>query len=212
MTAWKVRHEGSPQSIEGLSLPQLLEGLQDGRWEPTDEVMGPQDAAWQPIENHPQLAEVAADLEPPPPRVYDDETRLDMNALIDVCLVLLIFFIMTTSYSLLQKRLDAPNATPSAPGPATITEKEVNDLMIRVSIHMKDGKPETTVEKEVVDPRRLEQVLSSLTNQTGKHELVLEHDDDVPQQAVVAVLDAARGARVERVRLVVPETAPPAKQ
>jgi biopolymer transport protein ExbD len=210
MNAWKVRHEGSPQSIEGLSLPQVLEGLQDGRWEPTDEVMGPQDGAWQAIENHPQLAEVAADLEPPPPRVYDDETRLDMNALIDVCLVLLIFFILTTSYSLLQKRLDAPNATTNSPGPATITEKEVNDLMIRVAVRMKDGKPVTTIENNVVEPARLEQALLALTSQTSKHELVLEHDDDVPQQAVVAVLDAARGARIERVRLVVPETpAPP---
>ena len=60
---WKVRHQGSPQSVEGLTLAQVVEGLQDGLWEPTDEVMGPQDKDWVAIENHPQLAEVAMAVE-----------------------------------------------------------------------------------------------------------------------------------------------------
>ena len=44
--SWKIRHEGSPRSIEGLSLQAVVDGLQDGLWEPTDEVMGPQDPQW----------------------------------------------------------------------------------------------------------------------------------------------------------------------
>src|SRR5713101_5012228 len=105
--SWKIRHEGSPRALEGLTLTQVVEGLQDGLWEVTDEVMGPQDEQWVAIESHPQLAEVALDLEPPP-RHQEDETRLDMNPLIDVALVLLIFFILTTSYAALQKVLDMP--------------------------------------------------------------------------------------------------------
>src|SRR5262245_36028106 len=111
---YSVRHQGSPQSVPNLTPAQIVEGLQEGMWEPTDEVRGPQDADWVAIEAHPQFAEIAADLEPPPPRVYDDETRLDFNALIDVCLVLLIFFILTTSYATLQKILDAPDVTSEA--------------------------------------------------------------------------------------------------
>ena len=95
--SWRIRHEGSPVSLDDLSLPEIVEGLQDGHWEPTDEVMGPDDREWVAIENHPQLAEAAAELEPPPPRTYDDETRLDFNALIDVTLVLLIFFMIVLS-------------------------------------------------------------------------------------------------------------------
>jgi hypothetical protein len=107
--SWKVRHQGSPESTGDLTLAQVTEGLLDGHWEPTDEVQGPQDATWVPLEVHPQFAEVAAELEPPPPRVYDDETRLDMTPLIDVCLVLLIFFILTTTYANLQKIIEAAN-------------------------------------------------------------------------------------------------------
>ena len=37
--SWKIRHEGSPKSMEGLTPAQVVEGLQDGLWEATDEVM-----------------------------------------------------------------------------------------------------------------------------------------------------------------------------
>lgn len=62
---WKLRHEGSPRELGELTLAQIVEGLRDGLWEPTDEVMGPTDSAWQAIENHPALAEVAEDIEAP---------------------------------------------------------------------------------------------------------------------------------------------------
>jgi biopolymer transport protein ExbD len=205
MTAWKVRHEGSPRSIEDLSLPQVLEGLQDGRWEPTDEVMGPQDSDWTAIENHLQLAEVAADLEPPPPRPYDDETRLDMTPLIDVCLVLLIFMILTTSYAILQKRLDAPNSTTDKPDLPVVTKQQVDEQMIPVTITMEGDKPVTRVGDQVVAPERLELVLQGMVRSTKKTQLLLDHADDVPERAVVEVLDAARGAGLEKVSLRVPD-------
>ncbi|HMF11620.1 MAG TPA: biopolymer transporter ExbD, partial [Gemmataceae bacterium] len=183
----------------------VAEGLADGRWEPTDEVMGPNDSSWVPIENHPQLAEIAADLEPPPPRVYDDETRLDMNALIDVCLVLLIFFILTTSYAVLQKRLEAPGVTADRLGPAVVTKDKVEQQMIRVSLKMEDGQPVTRIEERVVDPSRLESELRSFGKAVKKTQVLLEHDDEVPQRTVVKVLDAAKGAGMEKVSLVVPD-------
>jgi biopolymer transport protein ExbD len=204
MSAWKLRHEGSPRSIEGLSVPQILEGLQDGRWEPTDEVMGPRDTTWTAIENHPQFAEVAADLEPPPPRVYDDETRLDMNPLIDVCLVLLVFFILTTTYAVLQKRLDAPNTTSQKPGPVTITKKDVEETMIKVAIVMDNGRPVIKVEDEAVAPERLEAKLTSFVRSKHKTKMLLDYQADVPHRSVVEVLDAARGAEMTGVSLVVP--------
>jgi biopolymer transport protein ExbD len=202
---WKIRHQGSPSALGNLTLAQVAEGLADGHWEPTDEVMGPNDTTWIPIENHPQLEDIAAELEPPPPRHYDDETRLDMNALIDVCLVLLIFFILTTSYAVLQKRLEAPGVSADKVGPPVITKEKVEQQMVHVILRMENGKPVIQVEKEVVDPDRLEAELSKYLKATKKTQLLLEHEYDVPQSAVVAVLDAAKGAGMEKVSLVVPE-------
>jgi biopolymer transport protein ExbD len=204
MTAWKVRHEGSPRSIDGLSLQQVIEGLQDGRWEPTDEVMGPQETEWVAIENHPQLAEIAADLEPPPPRVYDDETRLDMNALIDVCLVLLIFFMLTTTYAALQARLDAPNPSTDKADLPVVSQQQVEQNMVKVSVTMENGQAVTRIESQVVPENALEYELKKFVK-LAKTTVLLEHSDDVPEKAVVAVLDAARGADVNKICLVVPD-------
>jgi biopolymer transport protein ExbD len=201
---WKVRHQGSPQSVEGLSLAQVVEGLQDGLWEPTDEVMGPGESEWVAIENHPQLAEIAADIEPPPPREYDDETRLDMNPLIDVCLVLLVFFILTTTYAALQNRLEAGDVSTDPVGRVVVTAEQVKQQMIHVTVKMQDGQPVFRVEEEVVDEDHLLARLKSYVRQTSHTDLLLEHDGDVPHGAVVAVMDAAKGAGMNRIRLVVP--------
>ena len=107
---WQVRHEGSPQVVRDLTLQQIVDGLRDGLWETTDEVVGPGETRWQPIESHPQLADVAMDLEDLRPPRHQEATSLDMNALIDVCLVLLIFFILTTSYANLVQKV-VPMAT-----------------------------------------------------------------------------------------------------
>jgi biopolymer transport protein ExbD len=206
---WKIRHQGSPTALSNLTLAQVAEGLVDGRWEPTDEVMGPNDADWVPIEIHPQLADIAADLEPPPPRHYDDETRLDMNALIDVCLVLLIFFILTTSYAVLQKRLEAPGVSADKVGPPVVTREKVDQQMVRVSVRMENGKPVTRVEDQLVDPNDLQSELRKYMTATSKTQLLLEAEYDVPQSGIIAVMDAAKGAGMEKVSRVVPEKLKP---
>ena len=148
---WKIRHEGSPEVVE-LTRDELLEQLGDGAWEATDEILAPGDTEWQSLENHPETAEIAADLEPPPARPYDDETRLDMNALIDVTLVLLVFFILTTSVAALQKRLEAPSAEEGKAGVAVFTKDQVANQMIHVKVSVENGEPVYRVEEKVVDP------------------------------------------------------------
>src|SRR5947209_2411794 len=117
---WQIRHEGSPRVVRNLTLPQIVEGLRDGLWEPTDEGMGPGETRWRALESHPQLVATVLEMEPARPARPPEATSLDMNALIDVCLVLLIFFILTTSYAnLVQKVVPLPmDILPSAPGKA----------------------------------------------------------------------------------------------
>ena len=63
---WQVRHAGSPRVVRDLSLQQIVDGLQDGQWETTDEVLGPGEERWRTIDAHPQLADIAQDVEAPP--------------------------------------------------------------------------------------------------------------------------------------------------
>jgi biopolymer transport protein ExbD len=197
---WKIRHQGSPQAVEGLELPEIVEGLQDGIWDPTDEVMGPDDNRWHAIESHPALAELAAEIDLPPPKPHEDETRLDMNPLIDVALVLLIFFILTTSYAALQKVIDMPgNTSQSVDKPLRVVpEAKVKEVMIKVAARQKDGKNVIKVEDEVVDESNLRAVLSRFVKTTRKTKLLIDAEG-VDLGTVVAIQDAAKGAKFDTV-------------
>jgi biopolymer transport protein ExbD len=195
--SWKVRHEGSPQAVEGLSAEQVLEGLQDGVWEPTDEVMGPGETEWTALENHPQFAEAAAEIEPPPPRHVEDEAKIDMNPLIDVVLVLLVFFILTTTYAALQARLDTPRLHVGEEV-KVVTDKQVEESMILVTIGMEDGKPVTKVQGQTVHPDNLKAELRRYVRQTQHTILMLKTERNVPFGAVAQVQSAAAGAGVTK--------------
>jgi biopolymer transport protein ExbD len=202
---WQVRHEGSPQVIDNLSPEQVVEGLADARWDPTDEVKGPDEPDWAPIENHPLFAEAAAEVEPPPPPAHDDETRLDFNPLIDVCLVLLVLFILTTTYAALEARIEAPGVTRDKKDNVKVVKvEEAKQQMIFVTAKMEGGQPVIRVEDEVVSPNRLVRTLLSYVKASRKTTMLFQHDDDVPQEVVVRILDAARGAGVTGVNLAVP--------
>src|SRR5262245_54221835 len=149
--AWQVRHQGSPRVLQNVTLEQIAQGLRDGALEATDEVMGPDDTTWTAIENHPGLADVVADLEPPEARYHAEATSLDMNALIDVCLVLLIFFILTTTYAAAVQKVVPMPTLKQAEGKskARVISREDVKRMIRVQTELdRAGKPAMRIENQ----------------------------------------------------------------
>jgi biopolymer transport protein ExbD len=201
MITWQVRHQGSPQSIDGLSLEQVLEGLRDGQWEPTDEVTGPGETSWVPIENHTQLAEIAADMEPPQGKTHDDETRLDMNPLIDVALVLLVFFILTTTYESIRKVIDAPGTTVQKGIPKVGAAQA--SRMVKIKAFKEDGKTVIEVEGQAVAEKDLERTLSRFINEQRNE--VLIDAKDVEWGTLVAIQDAAKGAGASKGHFIRPK-------
>jgi biopolymer transport protein ExbD len=188
--------------VEGLALEEVVEGLQDGLWEPTDEVMGPLDRDWVALENHPQFADIALDLEPHPPRHYDDETHLDFNPLIDVCLVLLIFFILTTSYAALQKVLPMPGVSAqSIKGRPVYSPEQVKEFMIKVEARQENGKPVIRVEDKVVDPENLVAAIRQYVKKERKTHLLIDAAG-VEWGVFVSIQDAAKGAEIEKIHLL----------
>jgi biopolymer transport protein ExbD len=196
---WKVRDEGSPRVRDGLSLEQVAEGLAEGEWGPTDEVRGPNDADWTPFENHPVFADAVA-MEPLPTH-EDEETHIDMTPIIDVAMVLLVFFILLFTYAVLEKRLEA--ATAGAGGPAIITKEKVQNEMIKVTATLQNGHTVYRIEDEA-NPTPADQLgtaLSRFVSKTHHTTLLLEAADEVPHGDTVFVQDMAKGAGMERVML-----------
>ena len=212
---WQLRHAGSPQVVQGLSLEQIVDGLCDGVWDVTDEVRGPGDPAWQPIENHPALAEVAEELDHPPPARHDEATSIDMNALIDVCLVLLIFFILTTSYvNMVQKVVPLPTVkTDEKKGVKVVTQKDVKARMIKVAASTDAaGKPVVLIQNQkanvltedgtTIDPDKLADALRPYVRGEDRKREILLDARDVSWETVIRLQDGARAAGIQAVRYV----------
>ena len=196
--SWQVRHEGSPNPTTGLSAHQIAEGLHEGIWEPTDEVRGPGEAKWTPMESHPVFEQAVADYEMPP-RAHPDETHLDMNPLIDVCLVLLIFFILTITYASLERAISIPEDTPDSKGPAKVDLKDIRDRIFLVTARMEGDKVVVRIEKKEVPVEQIGAEMKQIIDSTGRREMVLDMDKDVPWGVETAILDAAKGNGVNNI-------------
>lgn len=198
MTAWQVRKEGSPEVLALPNAGEVLTGLRDGNFLPTDEVKGPTDTEWLSIEAHPTFAEAAAEIDPPADEEVDD-SHLDMNPLIDVCLVLLIFFILTITYASVERALDVPEDTSDEKAAPQVQLNDIKDRVFKVIVKMDGERPVIKIEGKEVAKDQLFKEMESVINSTGRKEMVLDIDRDVPWGVETAVLDAAKGNKVHRI-------------
>jgi biopolymer transport protein ExbD len=202
MSTWQVRKEGSPEVYQLPSAADVIQALRDGHFVPVDEAKGPTDTAWQPMETHPMLAQAALDIEPPPAPESDD-THLDMNPLIDVCLVLLIFFILTITYASLERSVSVPDDTAEEKAARTPHINDMKDKVFIVTAKMDGDKPVIKIGvhgalKEVPFDRLFAE-MESVVKTTGRKELVLDIERDVPWGVETAILDAANGNKIHNI-------------
>lgn len=195
---WSVRHEGSPRSLDGLSRAMVVSGLLDGRIAPTDEVRG-EGEPWRAIEQHPEFEAIAAEIEPAPRPEPEDETRLDMTPLIDVTLVLLIFFILTTTYESIRKVLEMPGSSAAKldVGAQRATAERVKEFTIRVTLRPGSLR----IEEQEVPKGELAAKLGQFVRTANRRQILLDARG-VDWGAVVQVMDAARAAGVEKTLLL----------
>lgn len=209
--SWQLRHSGSPKALKGLSLAQVVEGLRDGKWDVTDEILAPGEERWQAIENHPQTAEIAEEIEAPPPRRHDEPTSLDMNALIDVCLVLLIFFILTTSYiTMVQKVVPLPGVkADESKAVKVVRPEDVKKYMVRVQAYQDSaGKPVVKIENVtadvgaggLIDPDKVREALGPHVRGDERKTQMLLDARELSWDNVIRLQDGARAAGIQQVR------------
>ena len=201
--SWKLRHQGSPKTIDNLTPQKIVEGLQDGLWEGTDEVMGPNDKKWVTIESHPLFEDIAYEIEEAQKEPYiedPEEQRIDMNPLIDVCLVLLVFFILATTMQVLEKVINVPQSQSEQPGEVTeVRLEDVINFTIMVKVYPGEGgQPVYEVEGRPVPESELQNRFEQFVKDSRKTEMIIEARG-VSWGTVVKVIDAAGGARIKKI-------------
>ena len=197
---WQVRHLGMPEGQSLENAERVLEGLRDGDWDPSDDVRGPGEIDWRQIEDHPHFADAVSEMGPPPPEPVDD-SRLDMNPMIDVALVLLIFFILTATYTSLRRTIDLPPA-PTEDGAAkqVLKKEDIQDRVFRVKVNLDtNGTAIIKIDDRVVNIADIDRELEDHVRNTGRKEMHLTVAGDVPWGTEAKIYDAARGAEIHQI-------------
>ena len=134
------------------------------------------------------------------------EDELDMTPMVDVTFLLLIFFMVTASFTL-RKSFEQAHAQVDDPSTNSV-EQEDNDDFIEVIIDQTNTfyiRTRDTEEIEAPSDREMRDVLREAKNIAGAKRLIIRAHVDALHSKVVKVLDTANTVGIERIETVVTE-------
>ncbi|MDX1303526.1 biopolymer transporter ExbD [Photobacterium sp.] len=119
-----------------------------------------------------------------------EEAQIDMTSMLDIVFIMLIFFIVTSSFvresGVEVNRPQASNVVSQKEAGIFIAITSANDIYI---------------DKRVVDAERVQAVLEHLLLEQPEASLVIQADEHAYNGTVVKVMDAAKGAGVQHIAL-----------
>ncbi|MCA9093292.1 MAG: biopolymer transporter ExbD [Planctomycetaceae bacterium] len=129
-----------------------------------------------------------------------DEDGMDLTPMVDVTFLLLIFFMITASFSM-QKTLEFPKPNPQDKGARqtlTIENLQNDSIMIKI-----DERNAITVdETPLAEPALLAEQLTQLRFSTRRTSVAIDAHKDSFHETVVAVIDASNAAGMENIKLI----------
>jgi hypothetical protein len=129
---WRVRPAESGGSGRAVTWTRLAHAIEQEEVGDLDEVLGPGEAEWRPVCEHPQASECRNTTRRI--AIQSEDAESDMTPMIDVTFQLLIFFMIAATYTV-QKTLDLPSLKSNAEGAATVTmeELEQNNIIVKIA-------------------------------------------------------------------------------
>ncbi|MGF1871794.1 MULTISPECIES: ExbD/TolR family protein [Photobacterium] len=119
-----------------------------------------------------------------------EEAQIDMTSMLDIVFIMLIFFIVTSSFvresGVEVNRPQASNVVSQKDAGIFIAITSANDIYI---------------DKRVVDVERVQAILEHLLLEQPEASLVIQADEHAYNGTVVKVMDAAKGAGVNNIAL-----------
>ncbi|NOH24762.1 ExbD/TolR family protein [Vibrio europaeus] len=119
-----------------------------------------------------------------------EEAQVDMTSMLDIVFIMLIFFIVTSSF-VRESGVEVNRPTASN----VVSQKEAGIFVAITSAN------DIYIDKRMVDVERVEATLEHLMLDKPDASLVIQADEHAYSGTVVKVLDAAKGAGVKNIAL-----------
>lgn len=194
MSLWNLKHHVTDSKSNLLESIEIKDLIASGLISIEDEIRKEGENAWKTLLDYPEFQEVFSSKST---TKHEDDDNIDMNALIDVCLVLLVFFILLTSYAKLVQHLESAKTNPDSKIPSISTSQA--DQKTKVVIKTEAGKTFFYINEQVVESDNLTSALKASARKLKNKDLILYYSDDVPYQAVISIQDAARASDFQQI-------------
>jgi biopolymer transport protein ExbD len=122
--------------------------------------------------------------------LQQDEAELDMTPMLDVVFIMLIFFIVTTSF------VKESGVSVSSPQAQTASQQENVNIFIAIT-----AGGEVWVDRRPVDPRSVRAIVARLHADNPEGSVIIQADEDSATGMLVEVMDQVRLAGVEKIAI-----------
>ena len=120
----------------------------------------------------------------------EEETEINLTPMLDVVFIMLIFFIVTASF-IKEAGIDI-----SRPVADQVVAKPKANILIAIS-----AQNEIWIDKKQIDARGIKAALERLKAENPESSVVIQADKDAYTESVIAIADAARQAKIQRVSI-----------
>lgn len=120
----------------------------------------------------------------------NEETELNLTPMLDIVFIMLIFFIVTTSF------VKESGVTVSTPQAQTASQQENTNIFIAITT---EG--EVWIDRRPVDPRSVRAIVARLHADNPEGSVIIQADENAATGMLVEVMDQVRLAGVEGIAI-----------
>lgn len=117
-----------------------------------------------------------------------DDAELDMTPMLDIVFIMLIFFIVTTSF------VKESGVSVSTPQAQSASQQENANIFIAIT-----AAGEIWIDKRPVDPRSVRAIVARMHADKPEGSVIIQSDEEAATRVLVDVMDQVRLAGVEKI-------------
>ena len=119
-----------------------------------------------------------------------DEAELDITPMLDIVFIMLIFFIVTTSF------VKESGMAVNIPQASTATDQENVNIFIAITAN-----GEIWIDRRPVDPRSVRAIVARMHSDKPQGSVIIQSDEESTARTLVSVMNQVRLAGVERIAI-----------